>query len=253
MNHWRSKILILSSLIMFLSACMASSKGPLETLYWSASSQQSQNLIVFLRGMGGTLNCPTTVHRCFEVEGYVDAVTSRQLSYDMAAPNAHRGYYMGRNLVERLREDVILPAKAQGYEKIWIVGVSMGGLGALFYLMEHPEDIAGIVTLGPFLGYDEILDEIQSAGGVRRWEPGSYDPNEEWERMLWDFIKGHTGQETVAPPIIMGLATEDSYLKGHRLLANALDAAYVFETSGKHRMKTFKALWDMVLEKGYIQ
>ena len=155
--------------------------------------------------------------------------------------------------MQRLRTDVILPAKSQGYEKVWIVGVSMGGLGALLYLMEHPEDVAGVVVLGPYLGDDEIFDEIENAGGVQRWEPGSFDPNEQWQRMLWEWLKRYPNNDPDSPPIVMGLATEDAYYKGHKLLSANLPSDRVIETGGKHRFKTFKGIWDKVLERQLIR
>jgi pimeloyl-ACP methyl ester carboxylesterase len=251
MTSWTDKALTLIS-TLFLTACFGSGKKPLETLSYRCESKRHHNLIVFIRGLGGTLRCPTNVHRCFQVEGFVEAVQSRQLPYDMVAPNAHMGYYQERTLVQRLRTDVILPAKANGYQKIWIVGVSMGGLGALLYLKEHPEDVAGVVALGPYLGNDEILDEIQAAGGVRRWHPGRYDPNKQWQRMLWDWLKHYPNAAPNCPPIIMGLATKDIYLKGHRLMADTLPNDQVFQTVGKHRFKSFKVIWDKVLEQQLI-
>jgi hypothetical protein len=48
-----------------------------------------------MRGIGGS-------HRSFEAEGLVDDVRTMGLPFDMAAPNAHLGYYSGRTLLVRL-------------------------------------------------------------------------------------------------------------------------------------------------------
>lgn len=252
MKLWQSKILIIGCTLTLLS-CMASGQNRLETISYISESKHNDQLIVFIRGLGGTLRCPTNVHRCFQVEGFIDAVRSRNLPFDMAAPDAHLGYYQKRTLVQRLRADVILPAKSNGYKKVWLVGVSMGGLGALLYLKVHPEDIAGVVALGPYLGDDDILDEIKTAGGLRRWNPGPYDPEEQWQRMLWDWLKHYPNNTLHSPPVILGLGTQDLYIKGHRLLADNLPDDQVFETTGKHRFKTFKVLWDQVLDKQLIK
>ena len=53
-------------------------------------------------------------------------------------------------MVDRLKEDVINPAKEKGYTKIWLVGISLGGLGSLLYAMEHPSDIEGMLVLAPY-------------------------------------------------------------------------------------------------------
>lgn len=111
-----------------LSACIGGGQKPLDTLFYKSELERQDNLIVFMRGLGGTWRCPINAHRCFKVEGFVEAVQDRNLPYDMAAPNMHLGYYQARSLVQRLQADVILPAKANGYKRVWIVGVSMGDL-----------------------------------------------------------------------------------------------------------------------------
>lgn len=252
MTSWSTKALALCSTFL-LAACFGSGRKPLEVLAYASQSRSQQNLIIFLQGLGGTLRCPVNVHRCFQKEGFVDAVQSRNLPYDMLAPNTHMGYYQERSLIERLRADVIQPARAGGYDKVWIVGVSMGGLGALLYLKAHPEDIDGVVVLGPYLGDSEILDEIAAAGGVQRWKPGVYDPVDQWQRMLWDWLKRYPNLDPDSTPIIMGMATDDLYCKGHKLLAATLPPDRVIETGGKHRFKTFKGIWDKVLERGFIK
>jgi len=62
----------------------------------------------------------------------------------------------------------------------------MGGLGALMYLRAHPEDIAGVCLISPFLGYPGIISEISAAGGLTAWIPG-------------DLIRKKTGSECCGP------------------------------------------------------
>ena len=74
--------------------------------------------------------------------------------------------------MNRLREDVIGPARSGGYSTIWLVGISLGGLGAGLYTGHYPGDVASLVLLAPFLGEAPIIEEIAAAGGVRTWNPG---------------------------------------------------------------------------------
>ena len=246
-----AKVLLLSTVI--LAGCMMSGKSPLETLSYQSIPEKNKNLIVFLRGMGGTLNCPIAGHKCFETEGFVEAVKKRGLPYDMVAPNAHFGYYEDRTLEERLTEDVIKPAKASGYEKIWLVGVSMGGFGSILYLKNHTEDITGVLTLGPFLGYQSIIDEISKAGGLKQWTPGPYDKDEDWQRMLWDWLKQYNGKLDGRPPIYLGIGDDDPYYVGQELLASYLPQDRVIVTDGGHRFSTFKKIWDIFLDNQILQ
>ena len=228
-------------IILLLSGCAWFAQGPMDVLYYRADENASQvNLFVFMRGIGGS-------HRSFEKEGLVDDVRTNNLPFDMAAPNAHFGYYSNRSLIKRLKADVIDPARLHGQDHIWLVGFSMGGLGSLLYLLKQPNDIDGICLISPFLGYDTIIEEIQAAGGVRSWSPGAYDPEEDWERMLWHWIKENVGNDQPVS-VYLAYGEEDKYAKAHALLAAVLPANRVVHIHGGHSYETFKALWDRFLE-----
>lgn len=216
---------------------------PLETLTYRSQHSSNENLIVFLRGRGGS-------HKDFARDSFVDNVRQRGLAYDMVAPNAHFAYYYSKTLIPRLKEDVMDPAKAQGYRRIWLVGASMGGLGALLYTLSHPEDVAGVYLISPFLGYSDITDEIAEAGGVRFWSPGKYDATEDWQRMLWDRLKTYGEQPANWPPIYLGYGLDDDFVEAHKLLGNILPKDRIFKTQGGHTPDVMKRVWLLFLDDG---
>lgn len=225
--------------------CTYLAKTPMDVLYYNSESLgHSKGLIVFLRGIGGS-------HRSFHRDGFVEAVQKKGFKYDMVAPNSHFGYYSERTLLTRLREDVILPSQQQGYDSIWLVGVSMGGLGSLLYLREHPEDIKGVYLIAPFLGDEKIVSDLQEAGGVQPWSPGVYNPEEDWQKMLWDWI-GSEVASGQTPPIYLGSGLDDTYLDGQRLLSDVLPATNTIWVPGGHNHGTFKILWDAFLEQDIL-
>jgi pimeloyl-ACP methyl ester carboxylesterase len=195
---------------------------------------------VFVRGLGGS-------NRTFAKEGMVEATWQQGLDFDMVAPNSHFAYYSERTVVDRLRQDVILPAKEKGYKNIWLVGASMGGLGSLLYIREHPEDINGIYLMAPFLGYDEIINEIKAQGGLLSWQPGDYDPDEDWQRMLWDWIKAEVAEQNT-PPIYLGFGNDDTYVEAQKIFAAIIPADRSTSIQGGHDNSTFRALWKTFLE-----
>ena len=234
-------ILLIVAVIM-AAGCAYFAGKPLKTLSYHADNVTSQkNLFVFMRGLGGS-------HRSFEEEGLVEATWQRGIVFDMMAPNAHFAYYAEQTLIERLREDVILPAKKKGYENIWLVGFSMGGLGSLLYLREHPEDISGICLISPFLGYGAIIDEINKNGGLRHWMPGNYLPEKDWQRMLWHWIKTKVASEN-SIPIYLGFGSNDPYAEAQQLLATALPESHITRREGAHDYETFKALFLSFLDR----
>lgn len=226
-----------------LSSCSHFANKPMKILqYQYDQTAPSKNLFVFMRGLGGN-------NRSFADAGMVDEVKNRGIPFDIVAPNAHFAYYAKRTLIDRLHEDVILPATRQGYTNIWLVGVSMGGLGSLLYLKERPEHIDGIFLIAPFLGYDDILDEIIAAGGVQQWQPGVYDPDDQWERMLWHWIKDRVdGEKTI--PILHSYGRSDKYVKGQDLFATVISENRVIRSEGGHDVKTIALLWKLFLERG---
>ncbi len=231
----------LTGSVLLLSGCAHFASQPMDVLSYVGHSTSHKNLFVFVRGLGGS-------NRSFAEEGMVEATWQRGIDFDMVAPNSHFAYYSERTLIERLRQDVILPAKNKGYTKIWLVGPSMGGLGSLLYVREYPEDIDGIYLISPFLGDDEIIDEINDQGGLGHWKPGDYSPDEDWQRMLWHWIKADVERQNT-PPIYLGYGNDDMYGKAQRLLVTALPESHISRLDGGHDYETFKALWLKFLER----
>ncbi len=207
--------------------------------YTEEETVRNKNLFVFLRGIGRS-------HRSFKREGFVEKVRELHLPFDMVAPNSHFGFYSDRSLVLRLKQDVIIPAQKQGYNNIWLVGLSMGGLGALLYLREHPEDINGVFLIAPFLGNRAIVKSVVSGGGVKDWNPGEYDAEEDWQKMLWDWIRSDVATEKTSP-VYMGAGEEDDYVKGQRLLSTVLPEGSTTWIRGGHHYPTFVQLWSNFL------
>jgi len=242
MRQWFMR-LILAAATMLPTGCSWFAKAPMDVLYYPAVADEDQprkNLFIFMRGIGGS-------NSSFKKEGLVDDVRALNLPFDMAAPNAHLGYYTGRTLIVRLKEDVIDPARRQGKDDIWLAGFSMGGLGSLLYLREHPDDVQGVCLVAPYLGDPPIIEEIRAAGGVRSWSPGNYDPDDDYQRMLWHWIKDNVSGNSPVP-IFLGYGTDDRLAPGCALLAEVLPEDHVAQISGGHDYPTFKALWKRFLE-----
>jgi len=236
----RATVLLTVLWVVSSSGCAYFINRPMDVLaYKNPGAAPASRLIVFLRGIGGS-------HRSFEEEGLVADVWACGLSCDIVAPNAHVGYYGDRSLIDRLKKDVIDPARAKGYAEIWLVGFSMGGLGSLLYYMDHPEDIARVYLIAPFLGAPLFLAQIEAAGGPRAWEPGEYVYGVDWQQMLWHWLK-----ESVADHpekiVYLGYGAGDPYARGHQLLAELLPPERVVVIEGGHDYLTFKTLWKIFI------
>ena len=222
---------------------------------YSDVPRRNQVLLIFLPGRG-------TTGKDFARQGFIRAVESADdahlrtlaahfalnrgadcLTVDLTLP-----YYEQHIATQRLHEDIIAPARASGYRRIWLVGCSLGGLGAIFYDHDYPGEISGIVALAPFLGEKNIVGEIEAAGGLDRWQPRQPLADDDFQRRLWLAIRaGHYGQPGHLP-LVLGYGTGDRFAYGHRLLAANLPPERVFRTFGFHDWATWHHLWKEILE-----
>lgn len=165
--------------------------------------------------------------------------------------DAHLGYYQDEKISKRLTQDVIGPARAAGARKIWIVGISMGGLGGLLMAREDP-GVAGVLALAPFLG-DTEPGLVARAGGLAAWKPGSKRAVADWERELWGWLQKYAAEGAVRPPVFLGFGLSDDFAPVDRLFGDALPPGRVFTAKGGHAWSAWTALWRQFLAGGFLQ
>jgi pimeloyl-ACP methyl ester carboxylesterase len=208
------------------------------------SHARSESLLVFLPG---AFLKPEE----FEREGFVNAVQERDLAADALLVDADVSYYYDQTFVERLNEDVLQPQRALGYRNIWLVGISIGGFGALIHELARPGMVDGIVVLAPYLGRRPIGAEIQKAGGLRQWKaPEGPPPDQEVDRKLWPFLQQYAAPERAKtlPPLFLGYGLSDRFAANHQLLAGALPEGHVFTTEGGHDWPQWSRLWRKIVD-----
>jgi S-formylglutathione hydrolase FrmB len=218
----------------------------METQLKAANSfARSDTLLVFLPG---AFLQPDE----FEREGFVSAVRERDLAADVMLVDADVSYYYDQTFIERLHTDVLAPQRARGYRSIWLVGISIGGFGALIHELAKPGCVDGIVALAPYLGRRPVANEIQKAGGLRAWKaPEGPAPDEEVDRKLWPWLQQYANEKLGGkrlPPLYLGFGLADRFAANHKLLADALPANHVFTTEGGHDWPQWSKLWRKVLD-----
>ncbi len=208
------------------------------------ASARSDTLLVFLPG---AFLKPEE----FEREGFIGALHQRNFAADALLVDADVSYFYDQTFVERLHEDVIAPQRAAGYKKLWLVGISIGGFGALIHELGRPGMVDGLVTLAPYLGRRPVAAEIQKAGGLRHWTvPDGPAPDQEVDRKLWPWLQQYTSPERAEglPPLYLGYGLADRFAANHQLLADALPAGHVFTVEGGHDWPQWSQLWRQMLD-----
>ena len=213
-------------------------------MHAAVTGETSETLLVFLPG---AFLQPEE----FEREGFVAAVRGHRFDADVMLVDANVSYYYDQTFVQRLSDDVLAPARRNGYRSIWLVGISIGGFGALTHELTRPGLVEGIVVLAPYLGRRPVGAEIQKAGGLRTWKcPEGPPPDQEIDRKLWPFLQQYTHSETSSqlPPLYLGYGLADRFAANHRLLADALPDGHVFTTEGGHDWPQWATLWRSLLD-----
>jgi len=217
--------------------------APIPTVpYLAADHSPARDLLVLLPGRNDRAGV-------FAEQGVVGIAERAAASLDVVAVDATLGYYIHRNLTQRLRADVFEPARRRGYRSRWIAGISMGGLGALLFAQHHPEVVTDVIVVAPFLGDDEVLQEIERAGGVLAWRPPARLDPDDYQRDLWRWLKACAEQGQPCPRIFLGYGAEDRFVRAHRLLAAVLPANRVAVVPGGHDWGPWRDLFATLLPR----
>jgi len=188
-SHGKAMQSILCVLLsLLLTACIpggrTETKIPIEKIE-ASRPQTNKVLVVVLPGRGDDV-------ANLKASGIAESIRAEMPEADVVLAGITFAYYMEGRMPQRLREEIMLPARESGYQEIWLVGASMGGMGALMYDREYPGDAKGLVLLAPYLGSKKVLQQINQSGGLQKWEagpvPATVDRNN-FDRELWRYLK----------------------------------------------------------------
>lgn len=204
-------------------------------------ANEERALLVMLPGAKATA-------QDFFAQGFVGEVRARGMALDIAAVDADLGHYLERTFTARLAHDIVEPALAKNTRRVWLMGISLGGGGALTYAREHPAQIEGVIVLAPFLATTGTIAEVIRAGGWPHWDAGAIDADD-GERQLLAWVQAYTQGKTGTPQIYLGYGTEDRFVAASELLAQRLPPGHVVSIAGGHDWPTWSNLWRTMLER----
>jgi Putative esterase len=225
---------IASMVVLFLGCSGSPDKKALPSVLYSSMTGK-RTLVVLLPTIGGE-----GFH--YENQGFLEVVWERGFEASMQVVDVKPTLYLRGKFVELLKTEVIEPAKAEGYEEIYLVGTSLGGHGALLYATTYPEDVDGIVVLAPFLSGDLASEAIEEAGGLEIWQDC---PFLAWDYAcnLWKSLQVYVSDSRNQRKIVLGFGREDKFADQCRVLGDALLPEQVFTVPGGHDWATWKKLW----------
>jgi Putative esterase len=227
---------ILFTIVFTLAGCAAPPiKIPMDQIeYLAEPGKRSNALMILMAGAGDRYDA-------FQKYGYIDAARKAGFDADILAVDAHYGYFTELTVRERLHQDVVLPAKARGYQCIWMGGISLGGFGSLIYAQKYANQLSGLLLIAPYIGNRGTLAEIESSGGLETWNPENVPDHD--ERQLWLMLKKYQPHVKPALPIHLLYGEDDRFNSFHRMLAVRLDNKFVRTVEGGHDWPPWQALW----------
>ena len=187
----------------------------------------------------------------FLAAGFAASVSQRQLALDLTFVDLEMEHLGDRNALDRLRSELVLPARAAG-TSIWLGGISLGGFFALNYAASYADELDGLYLLAPYLGNRMLTGEIANAAGVADWQPGELAEVDE-ERRVWRYIKSRGAVSSAdLVPVHLGFGVEDRFAAAHELLAGTLPTDCVYRIAGGHEWRTWSTLWEDFLDSRFI-
>ncbi len=204
----------------------------------SDERRPASTLVVFLPGFGDH----PEKYLEHDVPGRLRASAD---DIDTIALDGHFGYYANGELWHRVHEDVVMPARERG-QRVWIFGISMGGIGALMTASEYRAQIDGLVLMSPYTGRRRTMRQIASAGGPKQWQPP--EGRGRWDAELWRWLRDYDPNAGDYPEIFLGYGLDESGADKHfPLLASLLPEDHVYTAQGSHEWDTWDQLWDAML------
>ncbi len=217
---------------------------PLRRLTFEPDQGRAGELVVLLPGR---LSPPEE----FVQHGIVKLVQARRPQARIVVPDLHLGYYMAGLAEVCLHEEIIGAAKKRG-ERVTLIGVSMGGLGALIYSLRYPHEVDEVLLLSPFVGEASLLAQIEKTGGLEQWQSGvTAEPRNKNGalRKTWGEMKRQWLPKG-GPPMVMKIAVgrQDRLYASNQFFARTvLKPDQFIEIEGGHEWDCWRRAADALL------
>lgn len=210
-----------------------------------AAPETARRLVVVLPGRADDIGD-------LRASGIAQAIHAAWPDADVVLTGLAIGFYMEGRAQRRLQDEVIAPARGRGYGEIWLVGASLGGLGALLHESSYPNGVDGMVLLAPYLGEKPLLQQIAAAGGVARWQPPAVPAATDFNNFqaeLWRHLKIWTLEPLRAKNVWLAYGRSDRLRDTMPVLEPLLPAGQVLVRDGGHDWQLWSPVTGEILRR----
>lgn len=181
----------------------------------------------------------------FEQAGFFAAVAERRLRLDLIAVDLGLDAISSGTALPALQAEILSPARQQGYARIWLGGISLGGLLALCHNADTPGAVDGLCLLAPYPGSRLTTNAIARAGGLATWQATPEELSDPEFRM-WQWLR----QPPAGFPVFVGYGTEDRFAAGMKQIADCFPTCAGQALPGDHDWPVWQRLWEHFLDRG---
>jgi pimeloyl-ACP methyl ester carboxylesterase len=178
--------------------------------------------------------------------GFARAIEQRGLPLDLLAVDISG---LGLDAVgtwDALQKDILTPARARG-ARVWLGGISLGGMVAMAHLAARPGVADGLCLLAPYPGSLPSVNIVERAGGADRWQPSEEDLRDP-ELRVWQWLK----RPPPELPVFIGHGTEDRFAARIQRVAERFPPASRHTVAGAHDWSAWLPLWERFLDAGHF-
>ena len=182
----------------------------------------------------------------FVAAGFFAALERRELSLDLRIVALDLETITSGAALAMLQQQILDPARAN-YRRVWLGGISLGGLLAMCQAADQPQTVDGLCLLAPYPGSRLTANAIARAGGLDAWE-ASPEQLADPEFRAWRWLKS----PPAALPAFVGYGSEDRFADGMRRIAECFPAAARHTVPGDHDWPAWQQLWEHFLDLGHF-
>lgn len=180
----------------------------------------------------------------FVREGFFDDLNACGIAATIVRSEVPVDMYAADSVVASLRERVLQPLRAGTNDRVWLAGISLGGMTALACAEAHRDLVDGVFAIAPWPGLRPLWSDVPDAGGIAGWAARHSDVRFDDERRVWRWLgEGAHG----GPEVVLGYGRQDRFIEGQHLLGDALPPTHRLLLDGAHDWTTWRALWQLFL------
>jgi pimeloyl-ACP methyl ester carboxylesterase len=179
--------------------------------------------------------------------GFFAAAARRRLALDLVAVDLDLSAISGGTALPAVHQEILAPARHQGYRKIWLGGISLGGQLALCHAADTPGSVDGLCLLAPYPGSRLTGKAIADAGGLDHWQ-ATPEQLADPEFRMWRWLQ----RPPAGLPVFVGYGSEDRFAAGMAQIAGRFPPVARHTIPGGHEWPVWQQLWEHFLDLGHF-